>query len=64
MNYYVLQDGSMLVYDVQNDIKINVDFEYKGVKLFSNIAFSQMMKSFYSSLWFRYKSKITTTQLL
>ena len=34
-----LQDGLVLVYDVQNDIKINVDFEYKSVKLFSNIAF-------------------------
>ncbi len=33
------QDGLVLVYDVQNDMKISVDFEYKSVKLFSNIAF-------------------------
>lgn len=34
-----LQNGLVLVYDVQNDMKINVDFEYKSVKLFGNIAY-------------------------
>ena len=33
------QEGLMFVYDVKNDIKINVDFEYKSVKLFGNIAY-------------------------
>ena len=56
-----LQNGLVLVYDVQNDIKINVDFEYKSVKLFSNIAFFSNDEINYVVYDLDTNSKICTT---
>lgn len=56
-----LQDGLVLVYDVQHDMKINVDFEYKSVKLFGNIAYFSNDEINYVVYDLDTNSKIATT---
>lgn len=55
------QDGLVFVYDVKNDIKINVDFEYKSVKLFGNIAYFSNDEENYIVYDLDTNSKIATT---